>query len=394
MQKLTFTTLLFLVAFITNGQKDNFEEGYYISSQGTKVNCLIKNEDWLKNPTEITVLAEGIDKILTIDQIEEFGIHDYSKYVKFTTKIDQSPTKTSKLSNSRNPDWETKTVLLKTLLEADLTLYEYFNNNSYKYFIESSNELEPLVFKKYQKKAGIVLINNYYQQQIKQYADCDEFDDRKLASIDYNSRDLIRVITVINQCKESAILNYHEMKSGTQKLFNLSITSGLSFSSLSLSPASGDDIEYDNENNIRIGVELEYILPYANGKWSIIADPHYQYYSSSAETKSTATGGVDKKTIDYRSIVLPIGLRRNFSFHDNFMFANLLYSFDFDFKSKVGIDDIEVEGRPALGIGIGIKKKKLSFETRYNLNREITGNHVFYSSDYRKMSLIFSYLIL
>ena len=46
--KLQLTTLLLLISIFTYSQT-KFQKGYFIKTNGDKVECLIKNEDWKNN---------------------------------------------------------------------------------------------------------------------------------------------------------------------------------------------------------------------------------------------------------------------------------------------------------------------------------------------------------
>jgi hypothetical protein len=70
--------LLFLLTAILSFNcysQISYEKGYYIDNMNQKTNCLIKNIDWITNPTEFEYkLSENSEsKKATIKSIKEFG---------------------------------------------------------------------------------------------------------------------------------------------------------------------------------------------------------------------------------------------------------------------------------------------------------------------------------
>ena len=61
----------------------SFEKGYYIDNDNKKINCLIKNIDWMNNPTEFEYKLPENDnsKRITIRSVKEFGVYNSSKYI-------------------------------------------------------------------------------------------------------------------------------------------------------------------------------------------------------------------------------------------------------------------------------------------------------------------------
>jgi cellulose synthase/poly-beta-1,6-N-acetylglucosamine synthase-like glycosyltransferase len=69
--------LFFFLIFALNGFTQNsFLKGYYINNSNERVDCLIKNNDWLNNPTQFEYkLSENSEKkIQTINSVKEFEI--------------------------------------------------------------------------------------------------------------------------------------------------------------------------------------------------------------------------------------------------------------------------------------------------------------------------------
>ena len=101
-----------------------------------KINCLIKNIDWGNNPTEFTYkLSENSElNKKTIKSVKEFGIHNSSKYVRSSVKIDRSSNKVDELDNERIPTFQEEELFLKVLVEGKSTLYSYADASLSRYF--------------------------------------------------------------------------------------------------------------------------------------------------------------------------------------------------------------------------------------------------------------------
>ena len=108
MNKVFLFCLLLLITFQLSAQAP-FEKGYFITNQGERVDCFIKNKDWDRNPRKFLYRTSTSKekKEAIIDSIQEFGIYDYSKYVRFTVEVDTSTSKLEDMSYEKQPLFET-----------------------------------------------------------------------------------------------------------------------------------------------------------------------------------------------------------------------------------------------------------------------------------------------
>ncbi|RZJ48536.1 MAG: tRNA modification GTPase, partial [Flavobacterium sp.] len=135
MKKNLLFALLFYYTF-TNAQI-SFEKGYFISNNGKRTECYIRNLDWKGNPKEFKYKLQLNDPEVKIENIattEEFGIDTENKYKRFKIKIDRSDDDIKKITTNRDPDWREETIFLKILVEGDATLYSYSENNTNRFF--------------------------------------------------------------------------------------------------------------------------------------------------------------------------------------------------------------------------------------------------------------------
>jgi len=84
----------------------NFEKGYFINNNGEKTECLIKNVDWLNNPTSFDYKLEESGKPQTNDitKVKVFEIYNTIKFIRAKVTVDLSVTNVNYLSKKRQPD--------------------------------------------------------------------------------------------------------------------------------------------------------------------------------------------------------------------------------------------------------------------------------------------------
>jgi len=150
-----FTSILYLSTF---GQII-FEEGYIVDNDGKRLNCLIENKDWINNPTMFLYKFSDEDqpKVGTVTDFKEFGVYQYSKFLRVTVSLDTSNTTIlSRLSRSRKPLWSTKTLFLKTIVTGSANLYRYQNDDILAFFFNTSKDstIRQLIHKIYYTNEG------------------------------------------------------------------------------------------------------------------------------------------------------------------------------------------------------------------------------------------------
>jgi len=128
-----FSLLVFAFLFystISFGQI-NFVKAYLVDNENNRIDCLIKDTDWERNPQEFEYKrSENSDiEIGNLNSVKEFGIGVSSKFIRVETDIDRSITELAKLENGRNPIWNREIVFLKVILEGKASLFVYREMN-------------------------------------------------------------------------------------------------------------------------------------------------------------------------------------------------------------------------------------------------------------------------
>lgn len=402
MRKQLLLIALFTILCAESYSQIIFENGYFIDESNNKNECLIKNVDWKNNPTEFEYKFSQNDTVhkATFKTVKEFGIYNVSKYIRAKTNIDKSSEQIDKMSSERNPNFQEELLFLKVLIEGKASLFLYIDGNLTRFFYKlNDSEIQQLVYKRYLIN-DTILVNNSFKQELFLKLKCEEIVLNDIKNLRYSNRDLEKLFIKYNKCTGSDYINYKTKQN--KDLFNLTFRPSLNYSSLEIqnSVLGFNDIDFRNKLGIRFGIEAEFILPFNKNKWGIIVEPTYQYFKSE-QSKETGnvSGGILVSRIDYKSIELPVGIRYYFCLNDKSkLFTNISYVFDFSNNSSIKflrnddsmLDELEIKSRRNLALGIGYKyKNRYSMEIRYNTNREILSDYLYWSSNYSSLNIIF-----
>lgn len=413
-----FLVILFIFLNLTGYSQINYEKGYYINNSGQKVDGFIKNKDWSNDPTEfdfkITLKTES--NLLSIDVVKEFGVYGDIKYVRKTVNLDRSSNRAEKLSDKKEPKFETVKIFLKVLVDGEATLYSYTDYNLKRFFYKlKDSSVEPLVYKKYILSYNKVAENDKFKQQLFLSLKCSDITIKDLEKLRYKKNQLIELFVKYNQCQDSDYIQYDNQKSTKGKdWFNLNLRLGLNYSSATLTKKTIlRDIPYpdfDRKLGLRLGLEAEAILPFNNNKWSIIFESTYQSYSQDNKwVAEDISGGSNEfqNSITYKVIEFALGGRHYFFLSDNSkIFVNSSFNVDFSdfFNDSVLISEgggkYKTEAVTIInsyfGFGVGLKHDKYSIEFRFITNRDFEStyqNRVYWTSNFKNMSLIFGYTL-
>ena len=405
MKNYLFTLFIFILSFNCYSQV-KFEKGFFINNDDQKTECLIKNMDWLDNPTEFKMkLSENNEvKTISVDNIKELTIYNISKYIKKNVKIDKSSSNLQQLSHNKNPVFTDELLMLKVLVEGKASLYYYESENLKRFFFKiNDNKIEQLVFKSYlladnsSKKN-----NNYFRQQLWNNLKCKDILITDVKDIDYKQKDLVNLFIDYNKCSNSEVVSFYGKKQ--KDLFNLSIRPRINNSSVNLQHTSSiyGDINFDDKLNFGIGIEAEYILPFNKNKWSIIAEPTFHDYKAELTTETkNVSGGELTVNLDYKSIDIPIGFRYYFFLNENSkIFTDFSYLINFNLNSSFelsrmdgsNLDTLNIRTSNNVAVGLGYNfSDKYSIELRYHSKRNLLNNNISWNSEYENLSIVMGY---
>jgi hypothetical protein len=390
-EKIILIFLLLTIPLISKAQIA-FKEGYYINNSNKKIDGYIEDVGWFNNPKQF-VFKETLtdnEKILKIDSVQEFGIKNIFKYVRFNLDIDKSSNSKDFLSKSKNPKYEKETLFLKTIVDGNASLFVFSDKKIKKFFFKTSNnKIEQLVFKEYINQNGKIGVNNGFKNQLLQKLKCERINFKSLKETDYNEKDLTNLFVTYNKCKGEDPTTYNKNKNSNS--FNVSAKLGTNSSTLSINDGGllAKETNYNREFDLRFGVEFEFILKFNKNKWALIIEPTYLSYD--AEEIGSLGDGI-KTTATYKAIELPLGIRHYLFLNDKSkLFVNSSMIYDFVFEGSTARS---LKASPSINFSIGLGynyKKKYSLELRHYTRRNILASYLSLAANYQTTSLIFGY---
>lgn len=428
--KKIFTLVLLVVLSGHVFSQSSFLPGYFITEDGKRVDCLIKNTDRKQNPTSFEyMLTGGSDKrTATIDSVREFEISDTEhKYRRFRVNIDRSSNKITTLTGFRNPDFKSEVLFLRVMVEGAASLFSYHERDDLdRYFFKMADaDVQQLVYKRYYVKDNEVSTNEDYKNQLLVALVCGDVVPSRVGRLKYYGKDLNDVFVAYNVCIGSAYTTMSEKK--VRGRLGLAVKAGINSSALQTTqiiPPSGPfdnaDITNDFERILSpvVSVEIEYVLPYRNQRWSLFADPTYQqskhelddfffrYEGKIGDVRIFYPRRGNIK-INYTHITLPIGVRYS-HYVNNFsrVFLNTALGFSTllnesqvyeagGYESREDFTSIQHYTALSGIIGLGYKyKNKMSVEANYHLAKNVVNSTRWHIANKNSFNVVLGYTIM
>lgn len=390
----------------------HFEKGYFILNNGTKTECLIKNNEWDNSPSKIFYKLNETSEVIKLDvaEILEFSVSNSIKYGRFDVEIDETSENLNKIGIDREPIYTKKNVLLKYLVEGSANLYLYSVSNTVKYFY-SINNSKPiqLVYKKFflADKPDKIRINDSYKQQLFNNVNCQNIDFQKIEKIEFEQKPLEKHFNDYNECKgDTAQVEKKSIVKNAERKGKLRFgpTFGINQTSLTITNIDFNEQELDfkSSTGLCIGLEFEYIFSFYKNKWSLLLNPNYSKNSSTANYNFSTLSVNLNEDVKYeiKTFEIPIGIRHYMFLNDNSkIFLNFGTILSFNNVSKIQsknnpsfVLDKFKKNQQNIFLGIGYSQNKISGEFRYNTKMDLD-EYLLRESNFNKFSLIFKYNI-
>lgn len=367
---LCLSLLIGLCAYAQN----KFQNGYFINNDGTKVEVLIKNDDWASNPTSFKykISKDAAVKTGDISSIKEFSVGDSQTYIRYNVNIDRSSNRLNELSTKRTPEFKMETLFLRILVDGSkATLFAYRDGNLRRFFYKTPNEeINQLVYKQYKTEKGRVTKNELYKKQLASIDKCGNLN----TDPGYYKNNLVKYFIAINTCngKNDQLIDY--TKNETAGNFRLKLKVGANYMKVDAKelgiPFGDPNYSSDYKINPRFGLELEYLLPFNNNRWGLFIEPSYQSFEGEAELFIDGSVVIRRTVpVDYKSVEIPVGVRHYFPLKNeqSRLFLNAAVIFDIAMNSTVRNNELNSTNN--LLFGAGYEFNKLSAEIRYNTGR-------------------------
>lgn len=148
---------------------------------------------------------------------------------------------------------------------------------------------------------GFIGVNDNFKQELFNNLKCEDISIKNIKSLRYKNKDLTNFFINYNECTSSKFAV--DSKKRKEDQFNLSIKAGLNNSSLDIQSINliGRNANFGSQIGVRFGIEIEYILPFNENKWSLFLEPTYRKFEAEKEILGIPTPTVpfdDKITVN------------------------------------------------------------------------------------------------
>ncbi len=233
--------------------------GYYITKEGQRVTGEYEYGDF-SNAADLkfrTGQAEFTG--INTQNIQEIGIGDSYKLVKYSVDIDGTDAQQGQYSDGANPVFEKQEVFLNVLIEGNASLYSYFDGRNTKFFYKTDAMSVPqqLVYRKYliNREAKE---NNEYKRQLGKSLICTAHPVKGNPA--YAQKDLMAIVKAYNACAGGESVIY-DNSTGKKFKINFSTFAGLYSTSFRQEMVRPDANKNDNSITVAVGGELELLPP-------------------------------------------------------------------------------------------------------------------------------------
>lgn len=319
--KTKILALMLLISF--NGISQTYQKGYYIDNNNNKIEGFIKNYDWKNNPTsfEFKRSLDLNNETIDIAFSKEFGVYGKVVYLKSQVEIERSSEKIANIGYNKNPVFNSETLFLKLMVSGKNKLYYYYNEGIEKFFYSSENNpIKQLIFIKYKislddvkykeeyknYEANSVLYNETYKKQLWLEVRCPETLASEPSNVAYTGSDLTKYFAKINNCNGSTEKIEYEVK---KTIFSLKAVALMNMSKIAFRTSTVNG-SFDKSNSFAAGVDLEFLFPFNDYKWSLFIEPSYNSYQGDTNLAYGLNNSLNQTVkLKMNYIQIPIGLR-------------------------------------------------------------------------------------
>lgn len=391
------TLLMVMAASLTLQAQIVFEPGYIINNDGQRTECQIRNVDWKSSPKTFEYkVGDGETIQGSLETISEFGVVNGATFRRFRGEVDRTSDLVEKITVGREPEWRNETLFLRVIVEGKATLYFYKEDVFERFFYSvNQSEVKQLVYKRYLTKGQVTVAglettgigeNEMYKQQLLNDMPCADISKKSIEGLSYKISDLTKLFSKYNTCQGATASTVKE--EGTKKgVTQITIRPGLTLYSMMTTNSSNSALDRDFGTNVsyRIGLELENILPWNKGTWSLLFEPVYGSYSASSGTTN----------VKYNSLDFNAGVRRYFFLNGGGkLYLNALVIYGFPISSAIRYSagsGLTMKSGVNFAFAAGYTANKFTVEARYRPAHNVTTEYAFYFTKFGGPEIIFGY---
>ncbi|MDX2284641.1 MAG: hypothetical protein NW241_10785 [Bacteroidia bacterium] len=270
----------------------SYEPGAWTDLDGQVHEGLILNLRWADIPARISFRTSRDADVQTIEAagIAALRIGEALRYERHAVQIDIPIETRGRVSTTRNPEWQSDTLLLRVLAEGSASLYVYQQADLVRYFIRTGDgPLEQLIYKRYITPDNLIKENQAFAGQLQIKLACEGALPND-GSLRYTSRYLKSVFQSYYACQGEAARVY----SSRHGSLHVHLVPALRVSEIAFSSEIG------RKYLPTLGVDAEFLLPVWRRRLALHTEPSYRSFNGST------SGGV---VIRYRAVDFVYGLR-------------------------------------------------------------------------------------
>lgn len=362
-----------------------FEQGYFINRDGqrTEGQLLLRREDWRDNPKAFDFRANESAEARPADleSVTELGLSTGEVFKRLSLYMDRSSDEVAKLKEGRNPEFKNETLFLRLLVSGKATLYQYDEGNLHRFFFAIDNgEIKQLVYKRYMTpnyrvnrldpNYGTldVAVNEDYKQQLLNELKCKDIQKKDFEALSYDTEKLKRVFIRYNECQGGATVSY-EKKARKGWPVRLSARIGLAMNGVNIkniSMGGGGTANIESTTGPRLGFEMEAILPFGEGNWSVPIEATYQSFSGQIPSGSVK--------VAYSSFDFLLGLRRGIPVSEStrlYFTGSVWVNVSQSTTINIVTNTYGAAPSPGATLAVGLRVRRFSAEFLYMLPRNL-----------------------
>ncbi|WP_276479808.1 hypothetical protein [Paraflavitalea pollutisoli] len=211
-------TALFGAAQSSQAQS-NFQPGSVVSLDGKEQTGLIDYREWRVNPRKISFIKTlgGETLAFSVAELASFKVDGKDSFTRAVVTKDMAPVEQQEVIDGSPGETVTDTVFLRILTKGHaVELYELYDTKPHFYIREKDGDYQELTYKvSYNANTSNLEYKYTYRNQLQKFAFGHSDENRLLgylATINYNERDLMKVVAAINKVKverkKGSLINY------------------------------------------------------------------------------------------------------------------------------------------------------------------------------------------
>ncbi len=365
--RLTLAALFTFLSLTSAFAQQAFEAGYLIDRAGKRNEVNILNEDWRFNPAEILIRRGADEATVSVPTkaLKEFGIYDRARYINLEVAIEKSSTSSSNLSATA-PIARMERVLLRVEVEGDANLYSYLAPQVSKYFLSvDGGKPRQLIYTRTLVGGGTVSEARTYIRQLNTHLSCGQVPAIK-ETLKYSLKAIKQAVMDYNGCTSGGSSVVYENAIPGAKSFYVTVLPGAYYADFKLIQTSSNAAITDLQNrwSPRLGVDIEFVPPFAGNKMSVLFRPSLYRFSSSGPY--FPSNGNTKVEVSYSALDLPFAVRY-YSFLQEelklFTTAGFGVTVPIDQAFQIEQSTYSLDGRVSLALDLGVR-----YRDRYSLS--------------------------